>query len=47
MNEGLKGDKKMSTLGYDGASVIMRHDMFRANHDIVTRFDNFAIWKAN
>jgi hypothetical protein len=46
MNGELKGEKKTGTLGYDGPSVVVCHDMFRANHNIVSRFDDFAIGEA-
>lgn len=40
-----RGRRKTYVLGDDWPSVIVRHDMLWANHDIVTRFDHFFIWK--
>ena len=33
---------KMGTLGYDGSSVVVGHDMFWTNHDIVSCSDDLA-----
>ena len=35
---------RMSSLGDDGASIVMSHDVFWANHDIVASLDGFA-WR--
>ena len=36
--------ERMSSLGDDGASIVMGHDVFWANHDIVASLDGFA-WR--
>ena len=39
--------EERDALGYDGACVVVGHDMFRADHDIVARFDELALGQAH
>lgn len=36
-----------STLGDDWPSIVMSHNVFRTNHNIVARLDDFAVRKTN
>lgn len=40
-------ETKLCLLGDDWSSVVVGHDMFWANHDIVSRFDYFSIGDIN
>ena len=35
------------SLGNDGSSVVVGHDMLRTNHHVVSSLDSFALWQVD